>query len=365
LKGIGNRVARAALASVSVFLVVAAGTAAAHPGARRTMVLLPTESGLDLVVEEDATAVGTALGLGAAPGLDALRARPELVTALLVSDLTVRSDGGRCRPEAGPPAMTARDGAESVVLEVAYACSSVAGLRLEQEDGDHGETLVTVVRGGRRDATVLGEGRRSIDLAPEAPGLLETAGAFLVEGGVHLVTGYDHVLFLLSLVLGAGMLVRKQGVKPALRDAATVVTAFTVGHSVTLVAAALDWVTLPSRPVEIAIAASIVIAAAINIARPEAERARPALALVFGLIHGFGFSSVLSELGLPASDRVVALLSFNVGIELAQLALCALALVPLAWLATRKGYRLLVVQGGSALIALCGGAWLVERAFGP
>ncbi|GAB4112001.1 MAG: hypothetical protein OHK0013_48090 [Sandaracinaceae bacterium] len=172
------------------------------------------------------------------------------------------------------------------------------------------------------------------------------------------------MLFLLSLLLVAGMQAARGGTRRALRDVALVVTGFTLGHSVTLIAAALDWVVLPSRPVETAIAASIVLVAAWNVARPEPRRGLPAVATAFGLVHGFGFSSVLRELVLPTEGRVAALLAFNVGIELAQLGCVLAVLGPLAWAGRQGWYRRYAVQGGSALIALVASYWMVTRALG-
>ena len=106
------------------------------------------------------------------------------------------------------------------------------------------------------------------------------------------------------------------------------------------------------------------LVAAGNVLRPKASVARPWLAAAFGLVHGFGFSSVLAELGLPASHRVLALLSFNVGIELAQLVFVTLVLLPLAVLAKYRGYQRFVLQGASLAIAAFGGLWLVERSVG-
>jgi hypothetical protein len=143
-----------------------------------------------------------------------------------------------------------------------------------------------------------------------------------------------------------------------------IVTAFTIGHSVTLALAALDVVVAPSALVESAIAASVVIAAVLNLWRPSAGAERPWLALGFGLVHGFGFSSVLAEVGLPKGERVLALFSFNVGIELAQLAFVALVLWPLALLARRRFYERAVLVPGSLAIAAIAAFWFVERAAG-
>jgi hypothetical protein len=141
-----------------------------------------------------------------------------------------------------------------------------------------------------------------------------------------------------------------------------VVTAFTLAHSITLGLAALGVVHLPSRLVESAIAFSVVLAALNNL-RPLVHRGRWLVAFGFGLVHGFGFATVLAELGLPQESLVPALLGFNLGVELGQLAIVAVFL-PLAY-ATRHTwmYRRLIFVGGSAAIALIAAIWMVERVF--
>ena len=146
----------------------------------------------------------------------------------------------------------------------------------------------------------------------------------------------------------------------ALTEVMSVVTAFTVAHSITLTLAALQIISLPSRWVESAIAASVVLAAANNL-WPMVERRRWLVAFVFGLIHGFGFASVLTELGLPKDALVLSLLGFNLGVETGQLAIVAVFL-PLAFLLRNSAlYRKGVFVGGSFLTMLVALVWLAER----
>ncbi len=140
------------------------------------------------------------------------------------------------------------------------------------------------------------------------------------------------------------------------------VTAFTLAHSITLSLAALQVISLPSRLVESAIAASVVVAALNNL-RGTIERRRWVMAFVFGLVHGFGFASVLADLGLPQGALVLALVGFNFGVELGQLAI-VVAFVPLAFRLRRtRFYRRGVLILGSLLVALTAGWWLIQRAF--
>jgi hypothetical protein len=203
-----------------------------------------------------------------------------------------------------------------------------------------------------------------------------TAGAqfvqYLWQGVWHIWIGFDHILFLLALLLPAVLLRRGWGgrgggvhgvsrFKDASLSVLAVVTAFTLAHSITLSLAALEIISLPSRLVESAIAASVVFAAANNLV--PMVQGRWLMAFFFGLIHGFGFASVLTELGLPTGALVVSLVGFNLGVELGQLAIVAVFL-PLAFvLRHTRLYQRGVLVGGSWVALLVALAWFVERAF--
>ncbi|WP_269619468.1 HupE/UreJ family protein [Zhongshania sp. BJYM1] len=180
---------------------------------------------------------------------------------------------------------------------------------------------------GEKQLGVLSPSKNTVKLN-ERVSALDTAEVFLWQGAVHLLLGYDHMLFLLALLLPATRH-RKHGAQLPLRrvftDVALVVTMFTLAHSFTLVAASLGWFSLPSQPVEIAIALSISLAAVLALMDVDARFQR-GLAMGVGLIHGFGFAGVLSDLLAASSLKLLALGSFNVGIELAQLALVILVL---------------------------------------
>lgn len=194
---------------------------------------------------------------------------------------------------------------------------------------------------------------------------------YLKEGVLHIWMGFDHILFLLSLLLPA-VLVRSllpgetwtaaPSFKAAFWDVFKVVTAFTFAHSITLSLAALGVISLPSRLVESAIAASVVLAALNNV-RPVVFGGRWIIAFVFGLIHGFGFASVLADLGLPQGSLLLALVAFNVGVELGQLAIVAVFL-PVAYALRDTGlYRRGILIGGSLLVVAIAAVWFIERAF--
>jgi hypothetical protein len=173
---------------------------------------------------------------------------------------------------------------------------------------------------------------------------------------------------LLSLLLPAVLVYRERRWEPAnvFRQGGVevlkVVTAFTLAHSITLTLATLQWVVLPSRLVESTIAASVVLAALNNV-WPVFQGQRWSVAFLFGLIHGFGFASVLTDLGLPDQALLLALLGFNIGVEVGQLGIVAVFL-PIAWsLRSTTLYRRGVMVLGSLMIAILASVWLAERLF--
>ena len=196
----------------------------------------------------------------------------------------------------------------------------------------------------------------------------QTLRQYALDGVWHIWIGYDHILFLLALLLPA-VLVRRAGQwdpAPNLRgsfvEVLKVVTAFTLAHSITLSLAALQIISLPSRLVESVIAASVIIAALSNL-RGTLDKKRWVMAFAFGLIHGFGFASVLADLGLPKDALVLALIGFNAGVEMGQLCIVA-EFLPLAfWLRASRFYRVGVLTGGSLMVALLASWWLVQRLF--
>jgi hydrogenase/urease accessory protein HupE len=175
---------------------------------------------------------------------------------------------------------------------------------------------------------------------------------FLVLGVEHILTGYDHLVFLLGLIIaGAGF-----------RAVAKIITSFTLAHSITLALATLDVVRISPGVVEPLIAASIVYVGLENIFRRDL-RWRWLLTFGFGLVHGFGFASVLKELGIGAGgvSTAVPLVSFNLGVEMGQIAIAALAL-PLIWkFRERPSFVVRYAPACSVLITLAGAFWFIER----
>jgi hypothetical protein len=183
----------------------------------------------------------------------------------------------------------------------------------------------------------------------------------------HIAEGTDHLLFLLALLLPAPLVLagaRWGGAAPVrtgLRRIVGIVTAFTVGHSVTLALAASGVVTLPAAPVEVLIAVSILVSAA-HALRPLFARREAAVAAFFGLIHGLAFAATLDQLGLGRWERVAGVLAFNLGIETMQLAVVLLALPPLLLL-SRTGWYAVIRIAGALFAAIAAAGWIAERLF--
>ena len=203
--------------------------------------------------------------------------------------------------------------------------------------------------------------------APAAGGASTVSGwGFLKDGIHHIVTGYDHVLFLLCLLLPSVMRRTPTGWQPVARLSQAVlpvvgiVSAFTVAHSITLALAALKIISLSPAFIEPAIAVTIILAALDNI-WPIFPVRRVVVTFFFGLIHGFGFANVLSELNLPASQFAWALLEFNVGLEVGQLMIVVGVTALLFMLRQRVRYPAWVIRGGSLAAIVVGVLWLIER----
>jgi hydrogenase/urease accessory protein HupE len=210
--------------------------------------------------------------------------------------------------------------------------------------------LAQVFRDSKVDNIVFTPTSKNADLI-DAP-ILQQITSFIGLGIEHIFTGYDHILFLISLLMLGGTL-------PYLIK---VVSAFSLSHSITLTLAVLNIVSVPSRWVEIVIALSIAYIAAENLWRKEPNLARWQLAFGFGLIHGLGFSSALQELELPRNNLAVSLLSFSAGIEVGQISIVLLTYLGLAYL-RKLPWDLTIRRLISAGVIVMSGIWFWERAF--
>ncbi len=264
------------------------------------------------------------------------------------------------------------DGAYSVLRFRAHCVKPVERLRVDYQllfdiDAQH-KGLLRLTQGGQTSTVIFSRESSTWEFSRAERSRWAESRQFIHEGIWHIWLGFDHVLFLLALLLPA-VLIRAEGRWQAAGGFSSVywnvlgiVTAFTVAHSLTLSLAALDIVRLPSRLVESTIAASVVLAGLGNLYPMMASR-RWLVAFGFGLIHGFGFAAVLTDLGLPHGSLLLSLVSFNVGVELGQLAIVA-TFLPLAFMIRRSwSYPRLVLTGGSLAVIAIALVWFTERAF--
>ena len=304
-----------------------------------------------------------------------LHARYAAVAAYALARLTLSTDGARCSLRATDHLVERHGNDAYAVLEFAGDCPTSGGIRdlrlsyglFFDLDPQH-RGLLRLERGDTTVSAIFSPDSAVQDFAFGEPAPWRMFADFFGEGIHHIWIGLDHVLFLLTLLLPAALM-RQDGrwvpvarLRTALGRVLTIVTAFTLAHSITLGLAALELVTLPSRLVESVIAASVVVAA-INIIRPIITRRLWLVVLGFGLIHGFGFAGVLADLGLPSQSLAVALFAFNLGVEAGQLAIVA-TILPIAYLLRgRVIYTRLALPAGALLVAAIGTVWMLERAF--
>jgi hypothetical protein len=301
------------------------------------------------------------------------------IVALLFSHMAVLADGATCRVIARSLDFTDHEEGIYVMLPFTLTCPSTP--RVVDIDyslffdrpppAPQHRALVRITDGAKERSIIFSSGFRHEQLTRSARDRTKELSSAVRNGIGHIASGIDHLLFLLALLLPS--VLRREGaawkpvdtLRAAVIDVAKIVTAFTLAHSITLSLSALQVVRLPSRFVEPAIALSVVFAAAQNLLPTDRgwAQARWRVAFVLGLLHGFGFSAALLELGLRRSELIVTLFGFNVGVEIGQLAVVALFL-PVAYLARKSPYyRSIGLRGGSAVIAIVASIWFVQRAF--
>jgi hydrogenase/urease accessory protein HupE len=291
------------------------------------------------------------------PALVAASAGP--IIAYFNAHVEVSDPSGKACVPSTPALMADGDG---VVFRNSYSCGELTG------DIVYRSTVLTATDSTARQVVLIGQGdeapqalldagNSTLTLSAPAPQLLTTMQRYLFTGLEHIFLGYDHVAFLVAVVLWA----RRLG--PVIK----IVTAFTIAHSITLSLATLDVLVVPSVIVEPAIAASIVFVAVENFFSRDIGR-RWRVTFVFGLIHGFGFAGALRELGLPSNAVITALASFNIGVEIGQIAIVSVVIPALMGLdrliagdqakPTRPAF---LVYALSAFIAVLGSYWLFTR----
>ncbi len=299
-----------------------------------------------------------------------LRAHHDDLFALMNAHVRVATAGGACAQTPEDLQISEHSDGTYARLGARLRCPSDDTLTLDYDylfarDPQH--RLIARVDGPHgAQTTVLSSANRRVQLSLRA----DPAASNLFGAGVtHILEGIDHLLFLFALLLPAVWIHRRPApsFRPVLVEVLKVVSAFTLAHSLTLSLAVLGVATLPARVVEPAIALSVVVAAALNFVDRGAEnnQARPRwpVAYALGLLHGYGLSSTLDDVGLQGRALLLPLFTFNLGVEAGQLAI-VLCVLPILYSARKwKFYPALVLRGASLLIAALACVWFVERAF--
>jgi len=302
-----------------------------------------------------------------------LRSLQAPIASYLLARLTLQSDGKPCTTHVAKHLVDDHsDGAYEVLRFEADCAGPPHILQIGYDfffdlDPQH-RGLVRLEENGRTHTAVLSPGQKTWRVELGTVTWSRTFLDYMNEGVWHIWTGFDHILFLSALLLPAVLIYRGgrwagvTGFGESFRNVLKIVTAFTLAHSITLSLAVLGFISLPSRFVESAIAVSV-IAAALNNLRPVVQSRLWMVAFCFGLVHGLGFANVLTELGLPTAALAVALVSFNLGVEIGQLAVVG-AILPLAYLCRHTWlYPRLVLGAGSLCIVAIAFVWLIERSF--
>lgn len=362
-----------------LFGIVLAGAAHAHVASNGFLVAnvngQDMSGSVELAVRDVELAVGVDANRDGKVTWGELRDAEPQLARYLAQHVFFAAQGQECRVSFD--ALEVNDRVDGSYAWLPFKARCPAGVRqltirytvMDGIDPSH-RGLLTLTAATAVQTGVLGGAGERTAFAVLAPSSSRAFVEYFHAGIWHILSGIDHLLFLLSLLLPAVLLRRGRQwepvpqARPALISIFKVVTAFTLAHSLTLTLAALNIVRLPSRLTESVIAGSIIIAALNNIF-PIVTETRARIAFAFGLLHGFGFASVLADMGLPQGARLVSLIAFNLGIETGQLAV-VLAIMPLIY-GLRSGafYRRALMPWGSAAIAAVALVWLVQRAIFP
>jgi len=299
-----------------------------------------------------------------------LQDRAEVVNDYLINQLHIQRDKKQCVLALSKDwKIDSHFNEGYLLLPVRAQCALVGDISLDYtaffaQDAEH-KLLLSLSSIDLTSNRVLSESQRNIVWNIQAGDVWKTFVEFVYQGMVHIWIGLDHILFLLSLLLTCVLLRVKNAwqpqpdIKRILINAAWMVTAFTLAHSITLTMTALGVIQLSSRWVEVGIAVSVVLVALNNLF-PFVLRLGW-LTFGFGLLHGMGFAGVLGELGLPADHQWLTILAFNIGVEVGQMAIVIVLLPILILMRSRSWYWRYGLTITSVVILLIATQWLIER----
>ena len=300
--------------------------------------------------------------------LGEIQARRDSIARLVERNLQLHRGGTICAIKVTGMQPSTRDAQPFLGVQLRGRCVDSGSLQVSTRlfFGNEAYTALLNVLTARGTTQTLLSPSQPSWTEPDAPSFGATLLRFLGQGIWHVLTGYDHIAFLLLLLLPSVLRTTQDGwtratrVRDILFDVLKIVTAFTVAHSITLGLAATDTLRLPTQPIEVAIAATIVVAGLMNLF-PRAAAARLAIAFGFGLIHGFGFANALKEIGAQGFGLAPMLAGFNLGVEVAQILIVCLSLPILLLLSAKPNYARRVMPACSLAIAVTGAIWLAQR----
>ena len=300
---------------------------------------------------------------------------PAALQDFALQKLAIEADGKACTLNVDKAASQtgSNDGAATGLITITGECPrrisklTIDYFALFVIDPNY-QGLVNVSAHGQTFTSALSTRKPYVTFQMGAPDRWQQFRDYLRAGVWHIWLGYDHILFLVSLLLSSAFVIKRRRWTPRHGLASTfwqvtkIVTSFTVAHSVTLGLVIFNVIALPSRLVELMIALSIIIAAANNL-YPLLSRHLWLLTFFFGLIHGMGFAGALKELGLPEDARWLALAGFNLGVEAGQLTIVAAVLPVIYAMRNYRFYRTVPLPAASCLIIAVALIWFVQRAF--
>jgi hypothetical protein len=347
----------------------------AHATSTSYLEARPAREGQDLVLRWDVAAIDLATVLDVDRNADGsltwgeVAQSEEAIRKTLEAGIAVARGGKACDVRATDVAIAMRTDEPFVSIALSAACASGGSVQIEpyllwSRDPSQ-RLLLRADLGGSTFNAALAPGA-SVWQQPAAASALSAFTHFVGQGFWHVLIGYDHIVFVLLLLLPAVLTARREGwagtadVRAVIADIVRIVTAFTIAHSITLGLAATGTLVPPAKPIEIGIAATIVATGLANLF-PALHRSRLPLAFLFGLVHGFGFANALGELEEGGTGLVPLLGGFNVGVELAQLALVALALPLLLTVRSTDWYSRRAMPSVSCILAGIGVWWLIAR----
>jgi hydrogenase/urease accessory protein HupE len=354
------RVARLAIAGLLLPLLLPV-RAFAHPAPYSFIDIELTRDAINVSVVMHAQDVAHDLQLASEdrvfdPGF--VQSFGQQLTRLVTARLSIAADAGTLT--ASPVDVTTLPDRRAARVRLRYAAARPGVLDIEcalfPYDPLH-QTYVNIYDEGRltRQAVLDARQTRLTFFTNASQSTIAVVRRFVLAGIEHIAIGPDHILFLVGLLLLGGTVLQLL----------KIVTAFTIAHSITLTLAALNLVSPSARIIEPAIALSIIYVGVDNLlVKPGSRDTRAWIALTFGLIHGFGFASVLREMDLPRRALGWSLFSFNLGVEIGQVCIVLIVASLLAWIAARStSLRTRVAYAGSVVVAAAGVVWFVQRVF--